>query len=485
MRNDWILTLDLGTTAVKACLFDGGLKLLRTHGQEYALETDGDRVEVCPQVYLDAVTACVQALGNLDAVGAVSLSTQGETLLAVDAAGKPLANAIVWLDSRAEAQAARLRTALEEADFYAHTGLPAVTGALPLCKAMWLRECRPEVWRRAKKLLLLEDYLLHWLTGRFATEKSLQTSTGWFRLDRDSYWAEALALAGIPQDLLPPALECGTIVGPVLPERAACLGLPERAVVVTGAMDQTAAALAAGCTEEGRLCETTGTAMVAAAYTTRPDFRDHRRVTVYRHVTQGAYLYLPISNTAGMALKWLRQACFPGQSYAQLDRLAEAAPAGAGGVLFLPYLSGAGDPDPLPEATACFWGLRLSATGGHLVRAVLEAVACQLRAFLEMLSEMGCPIGSVCSLGGGASSDLWMQIKADVCQFPLHRLATPQATSLGAAMLAAQALGHRPAPPEPAAVFAPNPALKETYEDVYRRSRRLWRAVKPLYERMD
>lgn len=474
-----ILTLDVGTTSVKACLFDRSLRLTAEAGQEYTLETCGERVEAEPQVYLDAVERCVLSLPAAERamVRAVALTTQGETLLCLDRQGRPLRPAIVWLDSRAGAQAAALEAAVDRQTFYERTGLPELTGALPLAKLCWLREQEPEIWAQTDKFLLLEDYLLLWLTGRTVSEKSLATSTGYFDLKADGYWDTALSLAGVNRDRMPELLECGTAVGPLLPARARALGLPETALAVTGAMDQTAAALAAGCVRPGALCETTGTAMVAAAYTDCPRFSTAHHVTIYRHAMPGAFLYLPISNTVGMALKWFRDTFCDGLEggYAAMDRLAAPIPPGAEGVTFLPFLAGAVDPDSLPDAAGCFSGLRLSTTRAHCVRAVLEAAAFQLRDFLEMLENLGCGAERVTSLGGGAGSSLWMQIKADVCGRPFRTLYTIQATSLGAAMLAARALRWETPAPAEQHVYLPRPGVD--YRGAYAAYRRVYEAL--------
>lgn len=474
-----ILTLDVGTTSVKACLFDPSLRLTAQAGQEYALDVCGERVEAAPQIYLDAAEQCVLSLPAAERamVRAVSLSTQGETLLCVDGRGRPLRPAIVWLDSRAGEQARALEAAVDRQTFYARTGLPELSGALPLAKLCWLREREPEIWARTAQFMLLEDYLLLWLTGRTVTEKSQLTSTGYFDLKTDDYWDEALELAGLSRSRLPEPLECGALVGTLLPERARAFGLPETALAVTGAMDQTAAALAAGCVRPGALCETTGTAMVAAAYTDCPQFSADHHVTIYRHAMPGAFLYLPISNTVGMALKWFRDtfcADLP-KNYAEMDLLAATVPPGAQGVSFLPFLAGVVDPDNLPDASGCFFGLRLSTTRAHCIRAVLESAAFQLRDFLSMLEALGCGAEQVTSLGGGAGSSLWMQIKADVCGRPFRTLSTVQATSVGAAMLAFQALGWPVPAPAERQRYSPQPDAD--YDAAYAAYRRVYEAL--------
>lgn len=489
-----IAALDVGTTAVKACLFTPGLKLLACSVQEYALHTQNGRVEADGDVYL-AAAARGMAAALAAAPGwrpaALGLATQGETLAPVDADGWPLRPFLVWLDGRAQAQAGQLARALPGQAFYQATGLPEITGALPLAKALWLRREEPETFARAEKILLLEDWLLYWLTGRFVAEPSLHTSSGWFHLGRDGWWDEALDAAGLPADKLPQLIGCGAVAGPLLAGPASALGLPAGIPVCAGTMDQAAAALAAGCTEPGAVTETTGTALVAAACTDAPVFAGPQahHVTIYRHALPGKFLYLPIGNTAGMALRWFRDQFCPdlpagGAGYAALDALAAAVPPGCGGLVFLPFLAGSVDPDTCPEARAAFFGAGLSTGRAHFARAVLESVAFLLRDFFALLEDLGCPVRQVRSLGGGASSALWMQIKADVCARPFTVPGCAEATAMGAALLAGWgtgliAPGQLPESGQ-AARYAPGPAAG-AYEDAYRLYKALYAAVRPLF----
>lgn len=491
-----IAVLDVGTTAVKACLFSPSLELLACSVREYALTARGERVEAEAGQYLAAAQAgMAEALAAAPGwtPAAIGLATQGETLVPVDKAGAPLRPFLVWLDSRAAAEAGALRRALPENAFYETTGLPGISGAMPLAKLLWLRENEPECFSRAYKFMLLEDYLLHWMTGRFVTEKSLQTSTGWFDLRRDAYWAAALDAAGVPAEKLPEPLECGERAGALLPNAAAALGLPAGIPVVTGAMDQTAAALAAGCVSPGTVTETTGTALVMAACTDAPAFARGHRVTIYRHALAGKYLYLPIGNTAGMALRWFRdEFCrdLPAGAagYAALDALAQSVPRGCEGLVFLPFLSGSVDPDTCESARAAFFGARLSTTRAHFARSVMESVAFLLRDFFAMLEALGCPAGTVYSLGGGARSAVWQQIKADVCGRAFRVPVCGEATAMGAALLAGWGAGliERGAFPgvRTDAVYTPDASAAAAYESAYALYQRLYQAVRPLYDTM-
>lgn len=493
MSKQCIAALDVGTSSVKVCLFTPQMEMLCRSVQEYAIDARGSRVEADGAIYLNAVRdgmrdALAQVPGY--AVAAIGVTTQGETLAPVDAQGNPLRPFIVWLDDRAGAQAQQLSGAIGEMEFYRTTGLPEISGALPLAKLMWLRQEEPELYRATHKFLLVEDFLLYHLTGRFVSEKALQTSTGWFSLEQDGLWEKGLAAAGIEADKLPQILECGETVGPLTPEAAGLLGLEAGIPVVTGAMDQTAAALAGGCIEAGTVTETTGSALVMAACTDAPTFAEGHHVTIYRHALPGKYIYLPIGNTGGMALRWFRdQFCrdLPGgeEGYDALNALVRAVPAGCEGLTFLPFLSGSVDPDSCPDATGCFFGARLSTTRDHFARAVMESIANLLRDFLEMLEQLGCPVREVYSLGGGSRSPVWLQIKADVCGRSFLPLQTSEATAMGAAILAAWGAGllEKGQLPRtvPAGCYVPDESCRDACEAAYAQYKKLYRALKPLY----
>lgn len=488
-----IAALDVGTTAVKACLFSPSLDLLACGLREYTLHTRGNRVEADGEQYMTAIRdSLAQAIAAVPGarVAAVGIATQGETLAPVDAEGRPLRPFLVWLDGRAGAEAEALSGVLPADAFYRETGLPEITGALPLAKLAWMRKNEPETFQRASQFMLLEDYLLCRLTGRRVSEKALQTSTGWFSLRRDALWPEALEAVGVGPERLPELVECGAPVGPLLPEAARGLGLPSGIPVVAGAMDQIAAALAVGGARPGAVTETTGTALVVTACTNAPAVSQSHRVTVYRHALKGRFLYLPIGNTAGMALKWFRdEFCkdLPpgGAGYAALDALAARAPRGSGGLVFLPFLCGCVDPDACPQARAVFFGARLSTTRAEFARSVMEAVAFMLADFLEMLDGLGCPVETVSSLGGGARSPLWQQMKADASGRELRVPACGEAAAMGAALLAGWgadliAPGVYPVR-RGETVYRPDPEAFDAYREARGLSHRLYCAVKPLY----
>ncbi len=491
MRRDRILVFDVGTSAIKTALFDAALNPLALSATEYPMRASGAFVETRPTDYLDAMAKGVSKLketADVSRAAAICITTQGETLLAADEDGAALSPAIVWLDARAFEEAKRLSAAFSEETFYETTGLPEITAALPLAKLMWLKQNQPEEWERARYFLLLEDYLRFQLTGVCVSHASLLTSSGYLNVRTGMYWNEALSYAGVPLEKLPEIVPSGAQCGVLTRFAAAALGLESGVPVYAGAMDQTAALLAASCGKAGAVCETTGTAHVVAAATNEPYFSKTQRLTVYRHALSGQYLYLPIGNTAGMAYRWFRNTFgHENEDYACLDRLAETVTAGCEGVTFLPFLCGAADPLSLPDATACFFGMRLSTTRAQLARAVLESTGYELRLFLGLLKERGCPIDSVSALGGGATSPLWLQMRADIAETTLHVPRVTEATAAGAALLAGWGAGliekgeYPRILSEKQAVFEPNPANKAAYDDAFLRYQALCRALTPLF----
>lgn len=491
MQKTCIAALDVGTSSVKVCLFTPEMEMLARSVQEYALRTCGNRVEAEGEHYIAAIRSGIRevlAAVPEAKIAAIGITTQGETFAPVDAQGSLLHPFIVWLDSRAEQQAAVLRQKISEMEFYRATGLPEISGALPLAKLVWMKEDLPELYEKTHKFLLVEDYILFRLTGRFVSEKALQTSTGWFSLQTDGLWQEGLTLAGIDPEKLPEILECGEVAGSLTEKAARELGLEPGIAVVTGAMDQTAAALAAGCVAPGTVTETTGSALVMAACTDEPVFAEGHHVTIYRHAMPGKFIYLPIGNTGGLALKWFRDefcADLPGgeAGYDAINDLVSSVPAGCEGLTFLPFLSGSVDPDNCPEARGCFFGARLSTTRAHFARSVMESIAFLLRDFLEMLEKLSCPVDAIHSLGGGSRSAVWMQIKADVCGIPFQAAQCSEATAMGAALLAAWGTGLAQKGMIPASDGSRRyePDTTANYEKAYAQYKSLYRAVKPLF----
>lgn len=491
-----LLSIDAGTTSVKVAVFDQTGRMVASSLQEYGLQTPAqDWVELPAHVYWQSAVAGIrEVLANpqvsAESVVAVGVTSQGETIIPVDRDGHPLRNAIVWLDNRAGEEAGRLSASFDLDRFYEITGLPDIIPTWPACKALWLRQHEPSTFAQTHKILLVEDYLLFRLSGRYATEGGVCTSSGYFDIRTGRWWDEMLDYVGLSAEQLPELLESGGVVGSLTSGAAKETGLAAGTLAVTGSMDQIAGAIGAGNIVPGIVSETTGTALVLAATVNEPLYDPQKRLPCYYHALPGKYLLLPYCQTAGMVFRWFRDQFGGGQSYEQLVAIAGEVAAGSDGLIALPHLTGATSPQFNPRAKGVYYGITLQHTRAHFVRAILEAVAFVLRENVELLQELGVDVRELISLGGAARSDQWLQIKADVTGLPLRTPNCEEATSLGVAILAAVAVGLFP---DVAAAcremvslgsqVEPAQANRAAYADAFDRYRQLFTLLQPLFDR--
>ncbi len=503
---DLLLGLDVGTTSVKAALYDPAGACLAGAGEEYRLEHPGpDRAQLDAETYWRAAQVAIRrtlatARAGPDDVAALAVSSQGETVVPVDAAGRAVGPALVWLDNRALAESREIDEAFGKARIYDVTGVPTVVPTWSACKILWWRRHEPEVFAAARRFLLVEDLLLHRLTGRFVTDGGVHCTSLLFDIVSGAWWDEMLDLVGIETSRLPELVRPGDAVGSLHPAAADALGLSPRVLVVAGGMDQGAGAVGVGNVGAGMVSESTGGALTLQASVSRHGGDSSRQTPVYIHSAPGMYLYCPVCPTGGMALTWFRDQ-FGAEEIARADRegssaydlltaLAAEVPPASEGLLMLPHLMGAFSPEYEPEARGVFHGFTLRHGKGHFVRAVLEAVAFMLRRNLELLARAGATADEIRSHGGGARSPLWNQVKADVCGHPVLTLEGDDAAIRGDAMLAGVAAGIFPDLDQAGRAmvatkrrFEPDPATSAIYDEAYARYIELFEALRPLLGR--
>ena len=451
-----LLALDVGTTSVKAGLFQADGVCLGTALQEYVLiSKSADQAELDAETYWQA--ACktikqvvVSAKINAAEIAGLTVSSQGETTIALDGAGTPLRNALVWLDNRAGVQSEQLKALLGD-EVYERTGIPDVVATWPACKILWIKQNEPQIFAKAAKFVLVQDFLVQRLCGNFVTDGSISCTTLLYDITTHDWWPKALQAVGINESQLPRLLPVGASAGTLTASVAAELGLSTQTRVVLGGMDQSVGAIGAGNIGAGVISETTGAALAIQASILDPMVDKSKQTPVYVHSVPGEYLFVPVCPTAGMAFKWFKDQ-FCGEEIAQaeregssvyelLNRLAESVPAGSDGLVMLPHLMGAFSPESNPAAKGVFSGFTLHHGRGHFIRAIQEGVAFMLRRNLELIERSGVEITEVRTTGGGSRGKLWNQIKADVCNRPFVTLENEDTALVGDAILAGVACG--------------------------------------------
>ncbi len=421
------LGIDFGTTSVKAVLFDEKLNEIATASEDYKVNASGNIVELPAEKYWSLLQNALGTIGNKSSIDCLAIDTQCETLILTDEDGNPVRDAIVWLDNRATEEAEIIEKHFGRKKVYEITGQPEVTATWPACKLLWVKRNEPEVWAKTKKIFLLEDYLLYKLTGKFITEKTLQSSTIYFDIKGDKWWGEMLDFIGVSEDQLPSLEDSGKLIGEY-----------DGIKVVTSAMDQVAGAIGAGVISKGTVSAMTGTTMAIYVPTdTMPPFGEDSFVPCH-YSFDGSFALLSWSPTAGMALKWMRDNFLKEHSFEELSDMADRINVGCDGLTFLPYLCGSTMPKYNPDARGSFTGITPEHTPAHFVRSIMESVACMLKGNLDYL---GVPVNEIRVMGGGAKSSVWCNMKTDITGKKLVTLKNKEAACLGSAILAGVGAG--------------------------------------------
>jgi len=446
-----LMGIDIGTTSVKTGVFDVLLEQKLSLTADYTLESHGDIVEFEGEKYWDIVKGEIEKAKAELGIDALAVDTQCETLILTDGQGNPVRKAIVWLDNRATKEAEEIEAHFGRQRVYEVTGQPEITATWPACKLLWVKKNEPEIWAKTKMVFLLEDWILYKLTGRFVTEKTLQSSTIYFDIRNGAWWQEMLDFIGVKTEMLPELLDSGVYVGDY-----------EDIRVVTGAMDQVSGAIGAGVIKKGIVSEMTGTTMVIFSPCDSIPAFDVGSIIPCHYNYDGKYCLLTWSATAGMALKWFRNALCENFSFAELDGLAASVNKGCDGLTFLPYLCGSTMPKYNPAARGSFTGLTPEHTRGHFVRSIMEAISCTLK---ENLDYLDLPVSEIRAMGGGANSPLWCQMKADMTGKTLVTLKNKETACLGGAILAGVGIGLFPSVESVADMIKVKDVYKPTGED--------------------
>ncbi|HLV20787.1 MAG TPA: FGGY family carbohydrate kinase [Polyangiaceae bacterium] len=448
---DLVLSVDCSTTACKAIVWDAAGGEVASGRQGFPLLNPvPDGYEQDAGDWSSALFAAIgEAVRQLTperrrAIRALGLTHQRETFVLTDRGGQPLLPAVVWMDSRCRRHVELAQARLDPDEIHRISGKPVCTTP-SLYKLMFLLAEHPEVARQAPMVLDVHGYLAFALTGRFATSLASADPTGLIDMQARDWSPELLELAGIGRAQLAELFAPGAVFGVLQPDAATRCDLPPGLPVVAGAGDGQAAGLGAGISGPGRAYLNLGTAIVSGVlsrtYTTDRAFR-----TMYGALPDSYFLETDLKGGT-FTLGWLVETLLErdGSELARLEQQARALPPGAGGLLLLPYFNAVMNPYWDDDASGAILGLDGSHGPAHLLRAALEGIALEQRLHSRAVeAASGVPIDELVVMGGGSESDLFCQIVADVLDRRIVRARSAQATSLGAAILAASAAGLHP-----------------------------------------
>lgn len=505
-----ILAIDLGTTTCKTVIVDSQLQLVVKDAVEYPVNTPcAGWAEQDPQTWWATVRESLyKVLTQLKARGrsandicAIGLSGQMHGLVMLDEANEPVRPAILWNDQRSAPQCTRLYAQLGGIEgLMSYTNnpmLPGYTGG----KILWVRENEPEHYQQARRFCLPKDYIRYRLIGRVATDVSDASGTGFFDV-RNRKWADRLLdRLDLPESWFPQTYESCEVVGQIGKAVAAETGLAVGTPVIAGGGDAVMQTLGGGAIDENVVLLVLGTGgNVSVSLSTAID-NPGARLQVFCHVLPEKWVGMGVTLSAGSSLRWFRDTLgglesamakeLHASAYELLGQEAATAPAGANGLIFLPYLQGERAPHVDANARGVFIGLGLHTTKGDIIRSVIEGVSFSLRDVLSLILRAGITPQRVHASGGGSSSALWRQILANVFACPVTTLDySEDAGAIGAAIVAGVQLGMWPSANEVArmiqtrTVDRPQEALIAVYQRYFDVYKDLYPSLKPSFDKL-
>ena len=491
--------VDIGTSGCKAVVFDKAGRQVALAYREYDLISlqPGQAELDCDEVLEKCFEVMAEAAGSLEpqSVRGLGISCQGEAFAPIDSGGGVLSNAMVSSDIRAEQYTQKWTRQFGPKKLYQITGHTAHP-MFSLFKLLWLRDHHPAIWSQAVKFFCFEDMLQSRLGLDPAIGWSLAARTMLFDVRAQKWSKEILEAVGLRCDQLARPLPAGAVVGRIEAAIAEGLSLAPGAVVVAGGHDQPCGALGAGATRPGVAMYATGTVECITPAFEKAVFAENLQVNnlcTYHHAAPGLYATVAFNLTGGNILKWFRDE-FGALEVAEAERtgvnvyqlLLEVAGDKPSNLLVLPYFTATGTPYFDPRASGAILGLRLTTTRGQIIRGLLEGVAMEMRLNLEILSAAGCEVNELRAIGGGAKSDRWTQLKADVLGRPITVLNITEAACLGVAMLARAAdtgelvLDLAARWNKPVSQKQPDPKAAEHYRNRFEFYKQLYPALKDL-----
>lgn len=487
----YFIGIDIGTTSVKIIAIDELGKIINTVTKEYPIYFPQPMwSEQNPEDWWN------QTLKGLDElfmkidkkqVKAISLSGQMHGLVILDKNDDIIRPAILWNDQRTEKQCSYLNNIVGQKNISDWTGNIALTG-FTAPKILWLRENEPDNFNKIKKIMLPKDYLAYKISGEFATDMSDASGTLYLDVKKRIWSKEMLDILCISKQQLPKLYESYEVIGNIKEDVANYLGLSKDVKIIIGGGDQAVAAIGGGIVGENACSISLGTSGVVFANSEVLLVDNNNRLHSFCNAN-GKYHVMGVTLAAAASLKWWVENVNKSNFDILLD---EAKDVGIdNNVFFLPYLIGERTPHNDPNARGTFIGMNMTTERKHMTMAILEGVAFSLRDTFEIMKDMGMNISEVTINGGGARSDLWCQIMADVLNVSINKVNSDNGPAYGAAILAAVGYGLFNSVDEACNTFIkitdriePNKDRAILYNKKYNKFRKIYPDIRGLFKEL-
>jgi len=433
--------VDLGSTNIKAAIYDRNFNLVDRQSRPVNYIRENGFVEFDAYVYcrdLIGLLADMVEKNHVAKVKQIAFTGQAESLVVLGHHGRPLMNAISWMDERSTEECKALAQRFDAATCEAVTGQMAVLPTWPATKILWLKNNRPEIYEKADCYMLLKDYIVYCLTGEKVADMSIATFSFYFDIYNKCYWKEMLEAIGVPESKLPKLCEPCTVAGTLTPDVAGQMGLSTETKVNVGTLDHFAGMIGTGNIEKGGITLSTGTVMALATMSSAEEGKS-TGIAMHYGFIPNTYVMLPVVESGGVSLEWFHRSCMKCDYDEMNATLAKRDP---NDLLFLPYLVGTSAPEFDNDANGVFWGLRQEHDAIDMAGAVMEGVSFVLRKNCEHIARNGVALKSIIATGGGAKSAIWCQLQADITGLPVSIPKEKEAACLGAALIAAVSDGR-------------------------------------------
>ena len=434
--------IDLGSTNIKVAFYDKEMQLIDRQSSPVKYFTEGGVVEFDALKYSEELVDLISKVAKENGVkqiDEIAFTGQAESLVTVGEDGKPLMNAISWMDERSVEECAFLDKKFPHAVCEEKTGQMAVLPTWPATKILWLKNNKPEIYGKVKTYMLLKDYIVFYLTGNKFSDMSIATFSFYFDIYNKCYWKEMLDAIGVCESQLPPLCEPCTLAGELKEDISSKMGIEKGTRINVGTLDHFTGMIGTGNTAPGGITLSTGTVM-ALATMCGDSVPKNTGMAVHYGFKPDTYILLPVAESGGVSLEWFRRSCLKDVDFRTVDD--EAAKRAGNGVIFLPYLVGTNAPEFDSDAVGTFWGLRQEHDAFDMALSVMEGVSFVLRKNCDHMANNGVKPSSIIATGGGSKSAVWCKLQADITGLPVRIPKEREAACLGAAMIAAVSSGR-------------------------------------------